>query len=159
MRVAGRLPVRLMMNLSSLIRRFKQGSAESKVRDAVESGVGVYHTCWELGGEPATALKPDELDSMILEWCRATIAQMRRPYGLDYVTLALGMIDWESEENVRFSFGVLRPSDFYADGPVPARLIELMREWQAQGHFDSSRWLSAVMFSWGDLTRELLLTG
>jgi len=147
------------MILSSLMRRFRQGSAESKVRDAVESGVGVYHTCWELGGEPATALQPDELDSIILEWCRTTIGQMRRPYGLDYVTLALGMVGGESEENVRFSFGVLRPSDFYADGPVPARLVQLMEEWQEKRCFDSSRQLSAVMFSWGDLTRELLLAG
>ena len=145
--------------LGSLIRRLKKGSAESKVRDAVESGVGVYHTCWELGGEPATALQPDELDSIVLEWCRSTMAQMRRPYGLDYVTLALGMVGGESEEVVRYSFGVLRPSDFYADGSVPAALVGLMQEWQAAGHFASSRWLSAVMFSWGDLTRELLLAG
>jgi len=147
------------MILGSLIRRLKKGSAESKVRDAVESGVGVYHTCWELGGEPATALRPDELDSIILEWCRSTMAQMRRPYGLDYVTLALGMVGGESEEVVRFSFGVLRPSDFYAEGLVPEKLVELMQEWQTAGHFAASRWLSAVMFSWGDLTRELLLAG
>ena len=147
------------MILGSLIRRLRQGSAESKVRDAVESGVGVYHTCWQLGGETATALRPDELDSIILEWCRSTMAQMRRPYGLDYVTLALGMVGGASEEIVRSSFGVLRPSDFYADGLVPAKLLELMEEWQTRGHFSSSRWLSAVMFSWGDLTRELLLAG
>jgi hypothetical protein len=34
-----------------------------------------------------------------------------------------------------------------------------MEEWRAEGYFESSRWLSAVMFSWGDLTRELLLAG
>ena len=147
------------MILGSLVRRLTGKSAESKVREAVESGVGVYHPCWELGGEPATALQPQELDSIVLEWCRSTMAQMRRPYGLDYVTLALGMVGSDSEEMVRFSFGVLRPNDFYADGPVPARLEQLMKEWQGEGHFDASRWLSAVMFSWGDLTRELLLAG
>ncbi len=147
------------MILGSLMRRLRKGSPESKVRDAVESGVGVYHTCWELGGEPSTALKPDEVDSIVLEWCRSTMTQMRRPYGLDYVTLALGMVGGESEEVVRYSFGVLRPGDFYAGGPVPDTLAELMQTWQAAGHFDSSRWLSAVMFSWGDLTRELLLAG
>jgi hypothetical protein len=147
------------MFLGSLLARFRQRSAESKVRDAVEAGVGVYHTCWELGGEPETALRPDELDFIVLDWCRATMTQMRRPYGLDYVTLALGLVGSESEETARFSFGVLRPSDFYAGGPVPEKLVRLMQEWRAEGHLDSSRWLSTVMFSWGDLTRELLLAG
>jgi hypothetical protein len=150
---------RLVMLLGSLLARFRQRSAESKVRDAVESGVGVYNMCWELGGEPETALRPDELDSIVLDWCRATMTQMRRPYGLDYVTLALGLVGWESEETARFSFGVLRPSDFYAGGPVPEKLVRLMQEWRAEGYLESSHWLSTVMFSWGDLTRELLLAG
>lgn len=145
--------------LGSLIRRLRQGSAESKVRDAVEAGVGVYHMCWELGGEPATAVRPDELDSIVLQWCHATMTQMRRPYGLDYVTMALSLVSWESEEAVRYSFGVLRPGDFYADGPVPATLAQLMEQWRAEGYLESSHWLSAVMFSWGNLTRELLLAG
>lgn len=149
----------IVMFISSLLTRFRQRSAESKVREAVEAGVGVYHMCWDLGGEPETALQPDELDSIVLEWCHATMTEMRRPYGLDYVTLALGLVGCESEETARFSFGVLRPSDFYADGPVPERLALLMQEWRAKGYFDSSQWLSTVMFSWGDLTRELLLAG
>lgn len=147
------------MILGSLIKRLRQGSAESKVRDAVEAGVGVYHSCWELGDEPATALRPDELDSTVLEWCRSTMAQMRRPYGLDYVTLALALVGSENQEMVRFSFGVLKPADFYVDGPVPTTLAQLVDEWQAEGRFDCSRWLSVVMFSWGNLTRELLLAG
>jgi hypothetical protein len=151
--------IQVKMILGSLIRRLKQGSAESKVRDAVEAGVGVYQMCWELGGEPATAIRPDEIDSIVLEWCRATMTQMRRPYGLDYVTLALSLAGWESEETVRHSFGVLRPGDFYTDGPVPATLAQLMEQWRAEGYLESSRWLSVVMFSWGDLTRELLLAG
>jgi hypothetical protein len=145
--------------LGSLIRRFRHRSPESKVRDAVEAGVGVYHTCWELGGDPATALRPEDLDSAVLEWARGTMAQMRRPYGLDYVTLALALTGSENEEMVRFSFGVLRPTDFYETGPVPPGLAQLMQEWRAEGWFESARWLSVVMFSWGDLTRELLLVG
>ncbi len=129
------------------------------MREAVEAGVGVYHTCWELGGDVATAVGPDDLDSMVVEWARGVMAEMRRPYGLDYVTLALALVGSESHETARFSFGVLRPTDFYEDGPVPATLKRLMLEWQAEGWFGDSQWLSAVMFSWGDLTRELLLVG
>ncbi len=145
--------------LGSLLRKFRQNAAESKVREAVEAGVGVYHTCWQLGGDLATALKPEDLDSVVLEWARSTMAEMRRPYGLDYVTMALAIMASENQETVRYSFGVLRPNDFYEDGPVPEELSRLMREWQAEGWFEHSRWLSVVMFSWGDLTRELLLVG
>lgn len=128
------------------------------MREAVEAGVGVYHTCWELGGDVATALG-DDVNSMVVEWARGTMAEMRRPYGLDYVTLALALMSSENQETVRYSFGVLRPTDFYEDGPVPSRLRQLMQEWQAEGWLEHSRWLSVVMFSWGDLTRELLLVG
>jgi hypothetical protein len=147
------------MILGSLIKRLRQGSTESKVRDAVEAGVGVYQMSWELGGEPATAVRPDELDAVVLEWCQARMTQMRRPYGLDYVTLAISLAGWEGDEAARHSFGVLRPIDFYPEGTVPSALAQLMEEWQAGGYFESSRWLSVVMFSWGDLTRELLLAG
>ncbi len=143
--------------LNSLMKRLRQGLAESKVREAVEAGIGIYHMSWQLGGEPATALRPDEMDSLVLEWCRTTMTQMRRPYGLDYVTMALSLMGRENEETARHSFGVLRPVDFYAEGPVASKLTELMRDWSEAGHFESSRWLSAVMFSWGDVTRELLL--
>ncbi len=145
------------MILSSLIRRLRRGSADTKVREAVEAGVGIYHMSWELGGEPATALRPEDMYSLILEWCRGTMAEMRRPYGLDYVTVAVSLMGHESEETARHNFGVLRPVDFYTRGPVPSRLKQLLIEWQKSGDFHSARWLSAVMFSWGDLTRELLL--
>jgi len=143
------------LRLSSLVRRLRKGSMESKVRDAVEAGIGLYNTCWALGD----AFFVENAHAVILEWCREQMAEMRRPYGLDYVTLALTLLGEENEESARFSFGVLRPSDFYEDGPVPGKLETLVSEWRSEGHLDSSRWLSAVMFSWGDLTRELLLAG
>ena len=145
------------MKLSSLIRRFKQDSTESRVREAVEAGIGVYNRSWELGDEPSWL--EDAFDAAVLEWCRDTMAQMRRPYGLDYVTLTVALLDEENNEVARLGFGVLRPGDFYLDGSVPGRLAQLIREWREEGQFDSSRCLSAVMFSWGDLTRELLVAG
>ena len=143
------------MRLGSLVKRLRKDSMESKVRDAVEAGVGLYNNCWALGD----AFLVDNIYSVVLEWCREQMGQMRRPYGLDYVTLALALLGEEKEESARFSFGILRPSDFYEDGLVPGRLATLVDEWRSEGHLDSSRWLSAIMFSWGDLTRELLLAG
>jgi len=145
------------MILDSFLKRFKQNSMESKVREAVESGIGVYNYHWELGGDPQTALEPEEIDSLLLDWCRETMGDMRRPYGLDYVTMAVALLDEENRELARYNFGVLRPSDLYADGFVPGRLAEVTRRWQAEDKLESSRWLSIVMFSWGDITRDVLL--
>jgi hypothetical protein len=143
--------------LGPLIRRFRQGSMKSKVREAIEEGVGLYDIHWELGSKADGALQAEAASTAVLDWCRETMGQMRRPYGLDYVTLALAVLGPDNEELARASFGVLRPSDFYNDGPAPKRLQELLSQWRSEGHLRSSQSLSAVMFSWGDLTRELLI--
>jgi hypothetical protein len=141
--------------LGSLVKRLKKGSMEARVEEAVEAGVGLYNNCWPL----SDAFVVENVPSLVLEWCREQMGEMRRPYGLDYVTLALALLGEENEETARFSFGVLRPSDFYEEGSVPQRLAALIDEWRSAGRLDASPWLSAVMFSWGDLTRELLLAG
>jgi len=132
---------------------------DSKVREAIESGIGLYHSHWGLGDGGDAGLSPEEASPAILSWCRETMGQMRRPYGLDYVTFAVAIMGPESEEIARASFGVLRPGDFYEDGPAGMRLEAVMDQWRSQECFDSASSLSAVVFSWGDITRELLLAG
>jgi len=57
------------------------------------------------------------------------------------------------------NFAVLRPSDFYA-GPIEAETQETLRRWAEEGVFRGPAVrLSVVLFSWGDLTQELLLAG
>jgi hypothetical protein len=132
---------------------------DSRVREALEAGIGLYHNHWELQGQGEDGLRPEEAGGVALEWCRRTTARMRRPYGLDYVTLALALLDKDNQEIARMSFGVLRPSDFYNEGVAVARIEEVVGVWRAGGHFQPASYLSAVMFSWGDMTRDLLLTG
>jgi hypothetical protein len=72
---------------------------------------------------------------------------MRRPYGLDYVTLAISLTGCEGDEAARHSFGVLRPIDFYPEGTVPSALAQLMEEWQA-GIRSIVALSPVVMFSW-----------
>jgi hypothetical protein len=145
--------------LRPLIRRLRQQSMDSRVREALEAGIGLYHNRWELPEEDEGGLRPEDASGVALEWCRQTMARMRRPYGLDYVTLALALLDRDNQEIARMSFGVLRPSDFYNEGAVVERIEEVVGVWRAEGHFQPASCLSAVMFSWGDITRELLLTG
>jgi hypothetical protein len=132
---------------------------DSKVREAVEAGIGLYHSHWGLESEENAGLVPEKAGQVILDWCRETMGQMRRPYGLDYVTFAIAILGPQNEEIARASFGVLRPSDFYDDGPAPMRLEAALDAWRSGACFGPATSLSAVMFSWGDITRELLLAG
>ena len=145
--------------LRPLIRRLRQQSMDSRVREALEAGTGLYHNHWELQGQEEDGLRPEEAGEVTLGWCRQAMARMRRPYGLDYVTLALALLDKDNQEIARMSFGVLRPGDFYNEGVAITRIEEAVSAWRAAGRFQPASCLSAVMFSWGDMTRELLLTG
>jgi len=145
--------------LQPLVRRLRRGSIRSKVRQAIDAGVGVYNGSWDL-----TVLPEDgegALSDRILGWCHESLARMRKPYGLDYVTLVLAVVGHENQEIATLGFGVLRPQDFYGDGEVTARLREVIGHWHEEGVLTSLRAfkVSAVLFSWGDLARELLLTG
>jgi hypothetical protein len=146
--------------LHPLVRRLRRGSIRSKVRQAIDAGVGVYNGSWDL----SVLSKEEEgtlLSDWILEWCHESLARMRKPYGLDYVTLVLAVVGPDNEEVATLGFGVLRSQDFYGDGDVIARLREVIGRWHKEGILTSLRAfkLSAVLFSWGDLARELLLAG
>ena len=65
------------------------------------------------------------------------------------------------------NFGVLRPAEFYGEEGVGGRIEEVLGQWEEQGLLTpgedtpptSGRRLAALLFSWGDLTREMLLAG
>ena len=145
--------------LQPLVRRLRRGTIRSKVRQAIDAGVGVYNGSWDLPvlSEEGEGALPDR----ILEWCHESLARMRKPYGLDYVTLVLAVVGSENQEVATLGFGVLRPQDFYGEGDVTARLREVIGRWHEEGILTSLQAfkLSAVLFSWGDLARELLLAG
>jgi len=129
------------------------------VRQAIDSGVGVYNGTWDLA-VPAEE-RVAALSDRILEWSHGSLARMRKPYGLDYVTLVLAVVGPENQEIATLGFGVLRPQDFYGNGDVTTHLREVIARWDEEGVLSSLQAfkLSAVLFSWGDLARELLLAG
>jgi hypothetical protein len=122
----------------------KRRSFRADVRRALEGGIGLYHTTWRVDRNAG------ELAGEVVDWCRQMLGQMRRPYGLDYVTLAIALLDAEGERTASITYDAFRPVDFYDDRNVEAQVHETLRSWPAAER------LSAVLFSWGDLTRELL---
>jgi hypothetical protein len=91
-----------------------------------------------------------ELAGEVVDWCRQMLGQMRRPYGLDYVTLAVAVLDADGERSESATYDAFRPVDFYDASKVEVQVRETLSSWPTGDR------LSAVLFSWGDLTRELL---
>jgi len=145
---------------NALTRLFQRQSMRASVRRALESGVGLYRTTWQI--EPGTdAQTSDDLASDLIAWSREVLSQMHRPYGLDYVTLALSAHGEGDAPAASVNFGIVRPQDFYDEGPAEDQIRTTLHRWadtQILGRCQGGR-LSAVLFSWGDLTRELLLAG
>ena len=143
-----------------LSRVFQRQSLRGNVRRALESGVGLYHASWDIESA-MTASASSDLAEELTAWCRDILSQMNRPYGLDYVTLALAVLGEKEGQVASTNYGVLRPQDFYGQGPAETQIHTTLSHWTDTEIFARSRGgrLSAVLFSWGDLTRELLLTG
>lgn len=141
-------------------RLFQRQSLRTDIRRALDSGVGVYRTTWQLHSLNRTGTD-ETLSGNVIGWCRNALSQTRRPYGLDYVTLALASVDVDGTRIASASFPSLRPRDFYGRGRAESEIKEILHGW-AQSHALPTRpggCLSAVLFSWGDLTRDLLLAG
>lgn len=141
--------------MSNPIRRlFERPTLEVEVRRALEAGVGIYQTSWAV--EPGTSLRV--LAAELVAWCRSAAGEMQRPYGLDHLSLTLSCVTKEAEEVSCVDFGVLRPLEFYGAGTVEEALHAELQGWAENGLFTpgGGEYLTAVLFSWGDLARELL---
>ncbi|MCH8900714.1 MAG: hypothetical protein IIC88_00270 [Chloroflexi bacterium] len=141
-------------------RLVERRSLQADVRRALTSGVGLYHTTWPIQNI-AAATASEEFIAKLVGWCREVLGEMRRPYGLDYVTLAVALLREGEGQVASVNYGVLRPSDFYNQSFVEERVRETLRSWTNDQLITGAGAgsLSAVLFSWGDLTRELLLAG
>lgn len=134
-----------------LSRVFQRQSLRDHIRRSLESGVGLYHTTWRLESDST------HMANTLIVWCREVLGQTHRPYGLDYVTLTLAVLDEDNVQQASSNCGILRPQDFYSEGAAETQIHEVLLQWTGAQVPESSR-LSAVLFSWGDLTRELLLS-
>jgi len=141
-------------------RLFRRRSLRADARRAVQSGVGLYQEQWQLPAKEE-ATDTSKLADEIISWCRDTLGRMCRPYGLDYVTGAVALLDEANEEMSSTNLGVLRPEDFYGNGRAEAEIREALDEWLEKRVLADGCdcRLSAVLFSWVDLTRELLPAG
>lgn len=140
--------------VNPMSRLLQRRALRADVRRALDAGVGLYRNSWRVEADPAT------ISAELTAWCRQALGEMKRPYGLDHVTLTLSVVDSEGQRIANSDFGVLRPADFYS-GPAESYLQSTLRNWASEHLLSADRetHLSITLFSWGDLTRELLLAG
>ena len=139
---------------NAISRLLQRRSLRRAVHQALESGVGLYRSTWRIE-QGASDTIADEL----IAWCRQVLGDMHRPYGVDSVSLAIAAVAEGSRPLASAKFAVLHPADFYA-GVIEADARETLRRWADERIFEKPAVrLSAVLFSWGDLTQELLLAG
>jgi anti-sigma factor RsiW len=134
-------------------------SLRAGVRRALDSGIGFYRTTWHVKNIAGTDVS-ERLAGELIAWCREMLSRTHRPYGLDSATLALAVAGEDGRWLARVSYGPFRPVELYHPGSIEAQAQATLQRWAGDGVFHSHAIpsLSAVLFSWGDLTWELLLT-
>jgi hypothetical protein len=89
----------------------------------------------------------------ILAWVRDVMGDMRRPYGIDHVALALACRDNNGRVVCSNSLGVLKPSAFYTDEGA-ARLEAFLDDVRFADPGDDAQ-IVAALLSLGDVAYEL----
>ena len=134
-----------------------QLSRKRQTRDTVEQlirrGVGLREASWELTGDGGHGRH--ELTDRIVEWLRAAMGEMRRPYGLDQVAVALACRDGEGRVVCSNSLGVLRPGAFY-DESGSDRIAAFLDDVKAVPYGQRREIVGAVL-SLGDIAHEMEL--
>ncbi len=130
---------------------FARFSTHRKVEQLIRNGVGIRESTWQIGDHgPETK---DALIDGVIRWVRSSMGEMRRPYGIDHVALALAARDREGKVLCSNSLGVLRPASFYADdGPEQIRAFLLDAERSMRG---APGEMVGALLSLGDIAFEL----
>ena len=89
----------------------------------------------------------------MLEWCKATLAESRRPYGIDHFDLAIAYRSGSSTENQYFKR--LRPLSLYEDD-FARELQKKLKDVASRGGAEALL-VSAACFSWGEAAAHILL--
>jgi hypothetical protein len=131
---------------------FNRFNTHSRVETLIRRGVGVSEATWQLpdaADAPGAAALVDE----VVAWVRQAMGEMRRPYGIDHVAVALACRDESGRVVCSNSLGVVRPAMFYGeDGP--ARVSDFLVDAARAGGSRGGEVVGAIL-SLGDIAYEL----
>jgi hypothetical protein len=123
-----------------------------RLQRLIRDGVGVRESAWalpSLDDEPARALVVQE----IAGWVRESMGEMRRPYGIDHVALALACRDASGRIVCTNSLGVIRPTAFYGHEGID-RIAAFMDDLRSVPAAPRGEVVGALL-SLGDLAYQL----
>jgi hypothetical protein len=89
----------------------------------------------------------------VLDWCKTSLADCRRPYGIDHFDLAIAFRFGESRVQKQYFKG-LRPLNLYQD-ELSERLRLKLSEGLSSG--GDALLVSAAFFSWGEAVSHALV--
>jgi hypothetical protein len=119
-----------------------------QVERLIKNGVGIRETSWPVDESAADG---DLVDSIVF-WLRHAMSEMRRPYGIDHVAVALACRDGDGRVLCSNSLGVVRPSMFYGDAGA-GRIAAFLDD--AMGMPAAKREIVGAVLSLGDIAYEL----
>jgi hypothetical protein len=120
--------------------------------DARRKGRHLYVRDWSIPLEIPVAVAVEDL----IGWCRETLAESRRPFGIDYFDLALALSEPGDKRAESLQLEKLRILELY-DESLPSKLLNLISKRRERPAGDEIR-VSAAIFSWGDAAHEALPT-
>ena len=137
-----------------MILPFRKSTGQKRLSALIKEGVGIREARWPT---------PDVIDDTsrgvvaesILQWVWNAMGEMRRPYGIDHVAVALACRDTAGRVVCSNSLGVVKPGVFYT--PDGMARIEAFLDDVSEVPAHSRVEIVGALLSLGDVAYELEL--
>lgn len=131
--------------------RMSSGSQTfARMNELRRKGHGVRMQDWEI--EDFNPEEPHTLVENVIDWCKRTVAECRRPYGINSFDLTLAYRLGGDSDVRSLSFKRMRPMELYDDS-FANRLLEVFGLQTAKA---VPLRVSAGFFSWGEAAHHAL---
>jgi hypothetical protein len=122
----------------------------ARMKEMRRRGHGVKLHDWEVAEFDPSA--PHGIVENVVDWCKRTVAECRRPYGINSFDLTLAFRVGADGAVRSLNFKRMKPIELYDDS-FAARLLEALGLHAAQ---PVPLRVSAGFFSWGDAAHQAL---
>jgi len=140
-----------------ITRAWRRRRLKHEVEENLRAGVGLHRREWLLTACPISRATLRTLAQEIATWCAETIAQTRRPYGIDHLAAAIACAHPGTAPLASASFGLFRPTDFYREGGTRDSIFHFVQcldpgALNAEG---GQVRFAVALFSWGEVARAM----
>jgi hypothetical protein len=144
-----------------LARAWRRRRLKHEVERNLRAGVGLHRREWLLSDGDISREGLNALAEQVVTWCGETIAQTRRPYGIDHLAAAIACARPGQAPVASASFGVFRPADFYREGGTRESIhhfVECLEPRALNAEGGQVRF-AVALFSWGEVAKAMFEKG